>query len=267
MQLRGKQISGIRAFTLIELILVIFIMAMLASLLVPVIGKAKQRARTVQCISNLRQVGTAMIAYAHDHGDQLPPLNGGGPWRHPVTPHSPTNWWHSVLSDLEYLPPVEQESGVWVCPNATLEKSPHTNQWSWGKHPIGYGPLENTNTARGFRSIMFWAKKGDGSRDGSARLGEIQRQSQLWLIGDVGTPRDESEDLLNYPYGGWYKLDVASVAFPANDQGIYDLNPPKQPAVRHNLKANVCFVDGHVETWAYRELAFNTNDLWGIHSR
>ena len=252
---------------MIELVLVIFIVAMLASLLLPVVARAKQRARTIQCMGNLRQIGAAMIAYAHDHRDQLPPLNEGGPWRHAETPHNPTNWWYRTLSNQQYLPGVEQESGVWACPNAVLELSPATNRWSWGKHPIGYGPLENTNTARGMRSILFWAKKGDGTPDGSARLGEIRRQSQLWLVGDVGTPRDENEDLRNHPYGGWYKLDVASVAFPANEQGIYDLFPPKQPAVRHGLRANVCFVDGHVETWAYRDLAFNTNDIWGINSR
>jgi prepilin-type processing-associated H-X9-DG protein/prepilin-type N-terminal cleavage/methylation domain-containing protein len=258
--------TGRRAFTMIELILVIAILALLSGLLLPVIGRAKQRARTVQCMGNLRQLGFAMIAYAHDHDDQLPPLNSGGPWRHPVTPHNPTNWWYRILSNGQYTPDSDHETGVWVCPNATLERNTQTNRWAWGKNPLGYGPLENTNTTRGLRSIIYWAKKGDGSRDGSARLGQIKRQHQLWLIGDVGTPRDESLDLRNFPYGGWYKLDVASVAFPPNNRGIYDLATPKQPAVRHNLMANICFVDGHVETWNYRNLAFNTNDIWGIKS-
>ena len=73
------------AFTLIELILVIFILAILAGLLMPTLGAAKQRARAAQCAGNLRQIAMAMISYAHDNNDALPSLNSGGPWRHPVT--------------------------------------------------------------------------------------------------------------------------------------------------------------------------------------
>lgn len=260
------------AFTIVELILVIFIIAMLAGLLMPALATAKQRARTIQCSGNLRQIAMAMISYAHDNNDALPPLNSGGPWRHPVTPHNPTNWWFRVLSNEQYLPHIdtgERGLGVWRCPNARVEPLGTTNINAWGSHPQGYGPNENTNYVRGNTSIIFWGMKGDGSPEGSARLGGIQRQSQLWLVGDVGVPVDPANlDLARNPYDqGYYKSTVASVTFPPNDQGIYDGNPEKQPALRHKLQANVAFVDGHVESWNYRNLAFNTNDIWGIRSR
>jgi len=59
-------------FTLIELLLVIAIVGILASLLVPVLSQAKTRARSTQCLNNLRQWGLAFRQYADDNQDFLP---------------------------------------------------------------------------------------------------------------------------------------------------------------------------------------------------
>src|SRR5262249_21610043 len=60
------------AFTLIELLVVVAVIAILASLLLPVLGRAKERARLTRCVSNLRQIGFGFEMYRGDNGDRFP---------------------------------------------------------------------------------------------------------------------------------------------------------------------------------------------------
>jgi prepilin-type N-terminal cleavage/methylation domain-containing protein len=87
-----KALRPSRGFTLVELLVVLAILAMLASLLLPALARAREHARRIQCISNLKQVSLGFKIYTHDHEGNYPwhtPVSDGGtygpfaaaPWR------------------------------------------------------------------------------------------------------------------------------------------------------------------------------------------
>lgn len=98
-------------FTLIELLVVIAIIAVLAAILFPVFAQAREKARTIACTSNCRQLATALMLYAQDYDETLPG------WPDPR--NNPTfkagYGWQMIVPVMD---PYTKNRQVWDCPSA-----------------------------------------------------------------------------------------------------------------------------------------------------
>ena len=87
-----------RAFTLVELLVVVAIIGLLAAMLLPALGKAKDSGRRAGCISNLRQMGIAVHGYAQDNDGRIPYGPNAPPFSHPAEFYPSTGSPTSLLS-------------------------------------------------------------------------------------------------------------------------------------------------------------------------
>jgi prepilin-type N-terminal cleavage/methylation domain-containing protein len=138
-----------RAFTLIELLVVIAIIAILAAILFPVFAQAREKARGVTCLSNLKQIGSGLTLYLQDY-DETYPLNRFDAHGDDCKPLGYT-W-------KEAIQPYIKNAQVWVCPSA---KHAAINPCGWGSTTIktsyGYnGSLFNVDTSRGAGNKIVW---------------------------------------------------------------------------------------------------------------
>src|SRR5215472_12478814 len=143
--------TSVSGFTLIELLVVIAIIAILAAMLLPALSSAKERAKRIQCLNNLKQVGVGLTVYTADNRDTLfaPRQVGGTPVRYNL--HALNDDTATQSKSVGLDPTLTNVPNIWVCPEvnkglASYNPGPTPPQWQIGYQYLG--GVTNWNNAQ-----------------------------------------------------------------------------------------------------------------------
>lgn len=215
------------AFTLIELLVVIAIIAILAAMLLPALSKAKQKAHSISCLNNLRQIGLFNQFYLEENKDVFPAHRDNDLAKG-------IDWWGPMIANFG-----GGKTNLFLCPAIKgPQKLPDGSTWKWAfdRDKVGYG----------YNSYFLGLYSQSPQ---SVTVGGIAFPTAWWFKSTgVKSPSDTLVFSDSDPSAAGYWS--SSSWWPSACMNPVSSNSKKFEGVdtiRHSKRGNVVFVDGHAE--------------------
>ena len=236
-----------KAFTLIELLVVIAIIAILAAMLLPALAKAKAKAQTVRCASNMKNWGYATVMYMSDFNDRLPPFGD-------LSTDYTRDFWHMKLAPyvarrvqpgvlFTYTEAFTNE--LRMCPGGSFS-APAFYKGSWNSTTWNCWIGANFGAYGDPLSGPFYYTD---SRQ-SLKASRIKKSADAMMFMDTITHYVYSPVHTGYKFTLDLDGDGARDTMPQYPDVPYNSGCPRV----HNSGANVTLLDGHVERVAFKKL-------------
>ena len=212
--------TGPSAFTLIELLVVIAIISILASILFPAFATAREKGRQTVCMSNMKQLTTALMMYTQDYDEAFPGAGQAG--SNPICSIEPTNSW--ILKQR-----IDENTHRCVPEALPVQNG---SLYSYVKNVQVYTCISD---GMGQNKTLSYSMNG---RLGSAGLASVGTPSDCIILVDEGNSLDD----------GYFTPPTENIPTDAAKQGYLGYFPPDaQPKKQHNGGAMFAFVDGHAK--------------------